>query len=163
MTNAKGAAAMRHEFDHAFTRPQDAAPDDEVLIGVDVAGARHAIRLTDIAGVLADRTIVAIPSSSPDVVGIVGFRGDILPVFDLAALLGYPRAPRSRWLAVAKGGDAAFAFGHLISHLRVPSASVVKANVDSNIAALVTVAGETWPVVSLGNVTASLAQRLKEQ
>jgi purine-binding chemotaxis protein CheW len=163
MSNAKTAAAMRHEFDDAFTRPQDEAADDEVLIGVDVGGARHALRLTDIAGVLADRTIVAIPSSSHDVVGIVGFRGDILPVFDLAALLGYPRAPRSRWIAVARGGDAAFAFAQLISHLRVPSTSVVKTTVESNIAALVTVAGETWPVISLGTVTAALAERLKEQ
>lgn len=163
MSDPRTASLLRQEFDHGFALPQHVASDDEDLIGVEVGGAPHALRLEDISGVLADLAIVSVPSSSPHLVGIVGVRGEVLSVFDLAALLGYPRAPRTRWMAVGKGGRTAFSFTRLIRHLRVPRTAIVKASIESNIEAIVTSAGDTWPVVSLDTITAALERGLKEK
>jgi len=53
----------------------------------------------------------AVPGARPELLGIQNLRGQILPVFDLALLLGIPRtAPPSRLLVVeASGCQAGFA------------------------------------------------------
>jgi chemotaxis signal transduction protein len=49
--------------------------------------------------------MVAVPSSTPGLLGITELRGGILAVFSLAALLGYsaPGGP-ARWLAICGSG-----------------------------------------------------------
>ena len=54
-----------------------------------IAGDPYAIRLRDIAGIVAARAIVSVPSAAPDFLGLVGIRGDIVPVFELSSILGY--------------------------------------------------------------------------
>lgn len=162
MSATRTAALLRQDFDRGFALPQSAASDEDDLIGVEIGGTPHALRLADITGVLADLPIVSVPSASPHLVGIVGFRGEVLSVFDLAALLGYPRAPRCRWMAVGKAGRAAFSFTRLIRHLRVPRTAIVTSSIESKIEAIVTSAGDRWPVVSLDTITAALERGLKE-
>jgi purine-binding chemotaxis protein CheW len=52
--------------------------------------------------------VAAVPRSRPEILGVRNLRGQILPVVDLALLLGVPRtAPPSRLLVVEAGGRRA--------------------------------------------------------
>ncbi len=52
-----------------------------------------------------DQAVVAIPGSTPELLGITGIRGSIVPVFSLDALLGYGSHGPGRWLALCGDGD----------------------------------------------------------
>jgi chemotaxis signal transduction protein len=64
------------------------------------------------SGLATDKKIVPLPSRRPELIGVVGIRGSLLPVYSLAALLGYRTHPvSSRWLALSRGGEpVGFAF-----------------------------------------------------
>ena len=50
----------------------------------------------------------------------------MVPVYDLAALLGHPVAERPRWLLMAAGSPAlGFAFHELDGHVRVEDGAIV--------------------------------------
>ena len=55
----------------------------------------------------------------PELVGMVGIRGTVFPVYDLGMLLGCPRAAAPRWLVVAAAGPIALAFGAFDGYLSV--------------------------------------------
>lgn len=163
MTTEHTADMLRAAFDGSFALARDREPiatDD--LIGIELGGAPHALRLAELAGVFADRKVVALPSASPDVVGMAGFRGTIVPVFDLATLLGYPRAPRLRWLALAAGAPVAFAFAELSAYLRVPREAITSSTAQAHVQALAHAANRVWPVISVGSLVDRLAQRMEE-
>jgi chemotaxis signal transduction protein len=75
----------------------------------------------------ADRRIVAVPSPVVELLGIVGLRGTMLPVYDLAALLRYPPAVSPRWIVLAGGSQQpiGFAFDGFDAHVQVTEASLV--------------------------------------
>jgi hypothetical protein len=90
------AAALRREFDQSFAQP----PATELarvenFLAVRIGGDAYAMRVAEIAGLYADKRIVPLPSPLPSLLGTVGFRGQIAPVYDLAMLFGYPARPRS--------------------------------------------------------------------
>jgi purine-binding chemotaxis protein CheW len=90
---------------------------------------RYALRLAEIAGLFPDRKIIPLPGGPPALLGIAGFRGAILPVYDLPALLGLSLEPAPRWLAMAAGAPVAFAFTALDGLLRVGRDAIVVAHV----------------------------------
>lgn len=107
------ALAMRKDFDQSFARRPTEDPRHESLLAVRVVGDPYAIRITDIVGLHVDRHIVALPSARREFLGIAGFRGRIVPVYDLAAMLGYTRARATmpRWMVSLRHGEPiAFAF-----------------------------------------------------
>lgn len=57
------------------------------------------------------RAVTAVPGSQPEVLGILNLRGQILPVVDLALLLGIPRTgpPQRLLVAESAGRQAGFA------------------------------------------------------
>jgi purine-binding chemotaxis protein CheW len=57
--------------------------------------------------------------------GIAGFRGAVLPVYDLAMLLGYPRAISPRWLVAIAVTPVALAFDSFDGYLNVRDAAIV--------------------------------------
>jgi purine-binding chemotaxis protein CheW len=119
------AYELRQEFDRAFARAPERKDDHTLdLLGITLFGAAYALRLADVAGLYAGKKIARVPASRPGLLGIAGFRGAILPVYDLAALIGLPASVRPKWLAVAKSGDVAIAFDSFDGHLRVPEAAV---------------------------------------
>jgi chemotaxis signal transduction protein len=48
----------------------------------------------------ANRTVVPIPSGRPELLGLCGVRGQLVPVYSLSALLGYGTERPGRWLAL---------------------------------------------------------------
>jgi len=70
--------------------------------------------------------VTPLPTGVPELLGLAGFRSTLVPVYDLRALLGYPRGETPRWM-VSTSGDAvvALAFDAFDAHVRVERASLV--------------------------------------
>jgi purine-binding chemotaxis protein CheW len=119
-------AALRDAFDRSFAEaraPDPAAGED--LLAIAIGTEPYALRLSEIAGLFPARKITRLPGGPPALLGIAGFRRTILPVYDLAALLGHPREATVRWLAMAAAAPIAVALATVEGHRRVASAEIV--------------------------------------
>jgi len=120
------AGELQRAFDEGFARaPEQTAENHINLLAVSIAGAPYALELKGIAGLYANKKITRIPSHAPGLLGVAGFRGAILPVYDLAALIGFPATEKPRWFAIVAGTDLAIAFETFDGHLSVPADTVV--------------------------------------
>jgi chemotaxis signal transduction protein len=123
----RSASELAREFDRSFADPARAADEAvEELLALRVGGDAYAVRLRDVTGLVADRKIVPLPTPEPALLGIVGLRNGLAPVYSLAALLGYgPTAEAPRWLLlVGPGPQFALAFPEFDGHRRVARADV---------------------------------------
>lgn len=120
------AADLRAAFDRSFAEPArlDTEPTDD-LLAIRIASEPYAIRCAQIAGLFADKKITRVPSRAAALLGIGGFRGAIVPVYSLAALLGHPMPATPRWVVIASGAPAALAFEVLVGHLRISRTQIV--------------------------------------
>jgi purine-binding chemotaxis protein CheW len=126
---AMRAAALRENFDRGFAAPRQAGTPDVVdFLAISVDAAPYAIRLADIASLSTDHVITAIPGQLA-LRGLAGFRGAMLPVYGLAALLGHDTTAAERWLARAP--PVAFAFTRFEGHLRLPAGQIVAQAADA--------------------------------
>jgi chemotaxis signal transduction protein len=118
---------LRADFDHSFSVPLRTLDDDSVeLLAVGAGGRPYAMRLSQTSGLYPDRPVTPLPTSVPALRGLAGFANVVVPVYDLAALLGHPIADEPRWLVLAAGTPPlALAFHQLDHHVRVPAADVV--------------------------------------
>jgi purine-binding chemotaxis protein CheW len=115
------AAALRRAFDQSFSAPPAAvAAAREDLLAIRAGGEAYALRLAELAGVAAGRRITPLPTAVAGLRGLVGLRGRLVPVWDLAALLGHPAPEAPRWLALV-GGERSLglAFEGFDGYLRV--------------------------------------------
>lgn len=116
------AETLRREFDAAFALPAlEPAGDGEALLAIRVGERPYALRTRELIGMAVGQRLTPVPSAHPALVGLAGIRGTIVPVFELAILLGGTR-PRegARWVAVSAGPEPlGFAFGELEGHLRL--------------------------------------------
>jgi purine-binding chemotaxis protein CheW len=121
------AAALRSAFDESFAVAAASKLERlEGLLAIRVGGDPYVLRLSQITGLYADRRIVAVPSPVVQLLGIVGLRGMMSPVYDLAALLRYPPAVSPRWMVLAGGSQpVGFAFEGFDAHVQVSEASLV--------------------------------------
>ena len=119
------AAALRRSFDDGFAAPAISnSESQEGMLAIRVGADPYALLLSEIMGLYSDVRIIAVPSSAPQFKGIVGLRGMMAPVYDLAALMHYPPAASTRWMVLAGGArPVGFAFEGFEAHLRVPAAS----------------------------------------
>lgn len=121
------AIELRTAFDRSFALPphQETLEVDD-LLAVRVSGDLYAIRLRDISGVVARRTIVAVPAAAPGLLGVAGIRGDIVPVFSLSSFLGYGDDHEAPTWTVLCGGEhpIALGFAELEGYLRLPRSAV---------------------------------------
>ena len=83
-------AELRRLFDESFAAPpqrHDAAL--EQMLAITLQGERYAIRVSEISGLaLPKGKVLPVPSSVPELLGLTGVRGTVVPVFSLALLLG---------------------------------------------------------------------------
>jgi chemotaxis signal transduction protein len=116
------AAQLRRAFDQSFA---EAALTEAValedFLAIRLGADPHALRLVHIAHVLPLSTITRFPSPVAELMGVIGFRGAIVPVYDFRMLLGYARQEESPgWLVIAAAWPLALAFDAFDGHLRVP-------------------------------------------
>jgi chemotaxis signal transduction protein len=102
---------LREAFDRSFTRaPSTEAAVGQNLLAIRIGADPYALRLVDVSGLFADKKVTWLPSPVSELLGIAGFRGTVLPVYDLGMLLGHPRAAASRWLVVTAVTPVGLAF-----------------------------------------------------
>jgi chemotaxis signal transduction protein len=124
--SAGSAAALRRAFDDGFAAAAAAKSARlEDLLAIRLGSDPYALRLSEIAGLHAGVKIVAVPSNRTQLLGIVGLRGIMAPIYDLAALLRYPPAANPRWMVLARMSQpVGFAFETFESHLQVPETAL---------------------------------------
>jgi len=129
------AAELRRAFDLSFASPPPgAAQEVEDLLAIRVAGDCYAIRLREIVGMIAGRRVIPVPSAALDLLGVAGIRGEVVPVFGLASILGYGQGSGPpRWMVLCGTEDPiALAFSDFDGYLRLPSSAL---HVDENLRA----------------------------
>lgn len=122
---------LRAQFDSAFAQaPRVAGAAGAGMLAIRVANEPYALHLEQIGGLYADRSIVALPSALPSLLGVTGFRGQIIPVYDLAVLLGHARGAVPRWLVLVRCAQPlalALAFDQFESHFTAAPGSISRA------------------------------------
>jgi purine-binding chemotaxis protein CheW len=114
------AAELRNAFDRSFAQaPSPEGGALESLLKIRLGANPYALRLSDVSGLFADKKMTWLPSPVPELLGMAGLRGTVLPVYDLGMLLGCPRAAAPRWLVVAAGAPVALAFEAFDGYLSV--------------------------------------------
>ena len=150
------AQRLRQAFDLSFALPSaGAAQDLEDLLTIRVAGAPWAVRLCDIAGLVAGARVIPLPADTLHLLGLVGLRGDVVPVFGLASILGYGQAAAAEeWLLICGAGDPiALAFSDFEGHVRLPRSSLQ--------ADVATTAAGARPVIKLPLIVATLRSQTR--
>jgi purine-binding chemotaxis protein CheW len=160
-----GVVELRRAFDEAFVRPP--APvvggTEEILL-VRVGGDPYALRSRSMTGLVADKRIVPVPSRRPELLGVAGTRGNLVPVYSLTNLLGYGGPGAScRWVALS--GDSTpigLAFQGFDGFVRVDAKDVYAAEggqVRRHVREVVHVADAVRPLVDVPSILQSLTLR----
>jgi purine-binding chemotaxis protein CheW len=151
-------AALRDGFDRSFAEPPRHHDTEYVeMLAVRAGQRRYALRLSQTSGLHCDRPVTPLPGPLTALLGLAGFSGTIMPVYDLGALLGHPAAEPPRWLVLAAGTPPlALAFHDLDEHLRVPRDSIVAepegAGRGGCLRGMVPLPGGTRPIVDVPSV-----------
>jgi chemotaxis signal transduction protein len=156
------AADLRRAFDLSFAEPpREHDTRFETLLAIRVGSERFALRLRDIAALIADKTVTAVPTTVAELMGVAGFRGEIVPVYDLRALLGSPSREPTRWLALAP--PVALAFDAFDGQLRaLPDTITAEPSGDRNEHTREVVRTEDGkiPIVDVGSLLEAIKRRL---
>jgi chemotaxis signal transduction protein len=157
-SEAGTAAALRRLFDESFAAPAASLTEPlESFLAVRVGSDPYAFRLSEIAGLHVGVKIVPVPSPAAKLLGIVGIRGMMAPIYDLAALLRYPPATNSRWFVFARGPQpVGFAFetfeSHLLSQASLASSNGEDAAAGGHMRRTVRDGGTLRPVIHLASM-----------
>ena len=159
---SRQAASLRRAFDGAFAepaRPLLARTTD--LLAIRLGGDPWAVPLAEVAGLYAGKRITPLPGGPPSLLGIAGFRGAVVAVYDLPALIGLAPLSAPRWLLVAAGRRVAFAFAELEGHVRVEDSQLLPLGPDGNAWArgFVRTEDQHRPLLHLPALLAGIAQR----
>ena len=129
-TVADRIVEVRRAFDGSFARPVRPPPGEHAdLLAIRAGGRPYALLLSQAAGLFPDRPVTALPGPLPALLGVAGFGATIVPVYDLAALLGHPAPDRPGWIIRAAGTPPlALAFHQLDGHVQVPATALVAAS-----------------------------------
>jgi chemotaxis signal transduction protein len=118
---------LRSDFDRSFAQPLGNHDTGHVeLLAIKAGGQPYALRLAQTAGLHPDRPVTPLPGPLPALLGLAGFAGTVIPVYDLGALLGHPVTDRPRWLVLATGSPPlGFAFPEVDGHVRVAADTII--------------------------------------
>lgn len=157
--------ALREEFDQSFQIAAGAGGVEQLdFLVLRIAGDLYALRLSEVASLQANRTVVPVPSVLPELLGIAGFRGTLTPVYDLGALLGYSPGDALKWLVVAHWPTPiAFAFDRLSAHLRASTdrVSLAATGTNATIQGAVHDGRSAVPLLHLPSLVEGIARRIK--
>jgi hypothetical protein len=117
------AQRLRADFDRSYAlAPEPRQVEGDDLLGVGLGGDPYALRVADIARLAAGSTVAPLPGGASACLGLVGLRGELLPAWDLGALLGYaPLRGQPKWLASSASVPRwAAAFERFDGYLKAP-------------------------------------------
>jgi chemotaxis signal transduction protein len=156
------ADELARAFDADFARAVAVrAPDAEDLLAIRIAGDPYALIRGELAGLFADKPVTPLPGAVPGLLGISGFRGAVLPVYELRALLGgggSAAAGAPRWLVTAAAAPVALAFDRFDAFVRVPRAAIAvhAGAATGHVRRAVHSEGETRPILDVASIVAAI-------
>ena len=153
------ATDLRRVFDEAFSAAPRGAPEETLdLLAVRIAGDPYGFDARGLASLAPCPRVVPVPSRRLGLVGLVGIRGTLVPVYSLDVLLGYePSHSRAPWLALAGGPDPiALAFDELEGFLRANASDVHDLTSRQYVSATARTQGVTRMVVDTYGLVAAL-------
>lgn len=160
---AERAAMLRRAFDRSFAEaPSARSTLVEDLLAIRIGSNAYAVRLAEITGLFADKQVTPVPSPVPELLGIVGFRGAVTPVYDLRALLGHRGSGVPRWIVVAAALPVGLAFDHFEGHLRVPRDAIAATAGEPGARGEVVRGDPTRPIVAIPALLDTLARPARE-
>jgi purine-binding chemotaxis protein CheW len=121
------AAQLRQAFDSAFAEAAQPRDEDvERVAAIGCGDALLAIAVRDVSGVHRLPPLVRLPGAHAAVAGLGIVEGALVPVFDLAAILGWaPDLAACRWLALCHARRIGLAFARFdgVASVRLPEAA----------------------------------------
>jgi chemotaxis signal transduction protein len=102
------AQDLKDTFDRSFAEPhREAKPEVERFLSIRIGDDPYAVRLNEIAGIVSNRKIIPLPTPLSHLLGLAGNRGVVLPIYDLAALIGYDANAfvQSKWIVICRGDN----------------------------------------------------------
>jgi chemotaxis signal transduction protein len=164
---SRTAAQLRQDFDRSFAEPPrgEIEPQEDFL-AIRLGADAHAIRLADIGSLLPLTALTRLPSPVPELLGITGFRGAIIPVYELGALLGYAAQELPRWLVIAAAAPVGLAFDVFEGHLRLArEASASRHGTESlrrHVQEVLRTSDRTRPVVSIASILEAIKTMVQQ-
>jgi purine-binding chemotaxis protein CheW len=163
------AEELRLAFDRSFAAPHRTEMVDDVeLLAVRAGGTAYAIRLAAVSGLFADRTVTPLPGPVPELLGVAAFRGAVVAVYDLGALLGHTAhqsgiaTAQPRWLVLDTGTPpVGLAFDALDGHVRAPAGAIAAA-ADGGFAAVLD-GNLVRPVIDVPEIRASIEEKCRRR
>jgi len=159
---------LRRAFDLSFSQvPAARASELDDLLDIRVGPDRYAIHLDQVTGVYADKRVTPLPGSFPELLGIAGFRGAIVPVYDLRTLLGYAGGESQRWLILTAGqARIALAFSQFDGHTRVARTAIAEESRGeirrNHVREVVRTANFVRPIIHLPSILDAIAIRARQ-
>jgi chemotaxis signal transduction protein len=154
---------LRHAFDRTFQLPHQLTTKSvEPMVAFHTAGIALAVRVQHITGVMKRTVILPVPSIVPELLGVAAVRGGLVPVFNLAALLGFPPIGEPQWfMLMNRQTPVAFAFDGLEGRIEVEQAHVYADETSSpskHLHQLAEVGSVVRAVVDVSNLMESIGQ-----
>ncbi len=121
-------AELRRAFDRSFVSEIGLEADESRdFLAIRLSGARYAVASSEVQGVAALGKVTRVPSPARELLGLTGVRGQLVPLFSLAGLIGSTLSGASRWLLlVGRGAPVGLAFDELDAYRSVPVRQVVQ-------------------------------------
>ena len=121
---------MRRLFDESFAvAPIEQITQLEPMLAITLEGECFAIPISEISGlVVLTEKIVPVPSRVPEMLGLTGVRGIVVPVFSLAELLGFnSQREQAHWLVFCgeRQNPVALAFETMERMFEVSSTEII--------------------------------------
>jgi len=165
------AARARAEFDAAFVRaPAIAEGGLEQALRVSLGEDRtFLVPLEKLAGIELDPRVRWVPGAGGeplgDLLGVTAVRGDVVPVYSLARLIGRPDVEPKVLLRCRASAPLALAAGDFLGHVAFRPAQVTLANGREHSFAkgVVMLGGLALPLLDLDALVRSIERRARAQ
>jgi purine-binding chemotaxis protein CheW len=161
------AAQLREVFDQGFA--QAVAPDKtpwQDFLQIRLDGHVHVLALDEVSCLQPLSWVTPIPGPLPALIGLIGHKGELVPVYDLRTVLGRAASVTPSWMVVGRHTNVALAFDAFDRHLRHPGTAVARPAGNpapgNHIRAHLRVDGQNWPIVSLAAVGGSIQEAARQ-
>ncbi len=119
---------LKRSFDLTFQEPLvERGQELAHLLIVRIGGARFALKVADLAGLVRAQTVVPIPASGSGLLGLAGLKGRMVAAYSLAAMIGCPElsTEQARWMVLCRcEREIALAFTGVTGTMMVPAAEL---------------------------------------
>jgi hypothetical protein len=156
---------LRSAFDAGFAlKAKPPTGERHGYLGIRLNDTPYALDLDEVASVKKHVPVTPLPSDELRLLGVAGFAGTLVAVYDLGALLGLSRSGAPVWFALVRGSPVVVAFHALEGHLHPDLKDAVPGAVDGGDASsdVFFRAGIASPVIRLSAIVARLRSVVTE-